>query len=91
MQTKGRILQVCDPVTNNGFTKQLFVVETTEQYNNKYPFEFDPAKLQLTKLNEGDSITVDWNVRGNQSKTDKQKWFTSLQAWKINIESNMPQ
>lgn len=63
--------------------KQLFLVRTTEEYNNLYCFEvFGDEKVEnLTKYQkEGDDVKVIFNVSTNEWK---EKYFTSLSAWRI--------
>jgi single-stranded DNA-binding protein len=63
--------------------KQSFLVKTTEEYNNLYCFEvFGDEKVEnLTKYQkEGDQVKVVFNVQTNEWKD---KYFTSLSAWRI--------
>ena len=63
--------------------KLSFVLTTTEEYNNLYCFDvFGEEKVEnFTKYNkEGDLVDVDFNVKTNEWKD---KYFTSLDAWKI--------
>ena len=66
----------------SGFQKREFVVETTEE---KYPQQI---KLEAVKdacdildlYDEGDPITVSFNIRGNEYNG---KHYVNLQAWKF--------
>ena len=88
MEVTGKITKVLD--TQKGTSKEgkewqklTFILETTEQYNNVYAFEvFGSEKVEnFTKYNKvGDEVKVDFNVSTNEWKD---KYFTSLQAWKI--------
>lgn len=68
------------------FSKQIItVVEDADKYPQEIPFEFvnDKADL-LHKVSKGDKVTVFYNLRGSQWKD---RFFVSLQAWKIEVES----
>ena len=70
------------------WSKQEFVVETTDEYNNLYCFQVfgDERVENLTKYNKvGDDVTVSFNVSTNEWKG---KHFTSLGAWKIEKAAN---
>jgi Domain of unknown function (DUF3127) len=66
----------------SGFTKREFVIRTNE---DKYP---QNIKLELTKdacakldaHNIGDTVTVAFNVQGNEYNG---KYYVNLRAWKI--------
>lgn len=65
------------------WVKQLFLVETTEQYNNVYCFEiFGAEKVDnFNKYNKvGSNVKVDFNVNTNEWNG---KYFTTLSAWKV--------
>jgi len=65
------------------WSKQSFLVRTTEEYNNLYCFDvFGDEKVEnLTKYQkEGDEVKVVFNVGCNEWKG---KYFTSLSSWRI--------
>ena len=65
------------------WSKQSFLVRTTEEYNNLYCFEvFGDEKVEnLTKYQKvNDEVKVTFNVGCNEWKG---KYFTSLSAWRI--------
>jgi hypothetical protein len=65
------------------WVKQTVVIDSNEQYNNIYPIEvFGDEKVEnLNKYNKvGDTVDVEFNISANKWKD---KYFTSLQAWKI--------
>lgn len=69
--------------SGNEWSKQNFIVETEDQYNNVYCFEvFGAEKVEnLTKFQKvGDTVKVLFNVNTNEWKG---KYFTSLSAWRI--------
>lgn len=72
------------------FRKREFVLDITET-NSMYP---NYAKLQLTQTkcelldayDEGDSIKVTFNIRGNRWEKDgKINYITGLDAWKLDL------
>lgn len=71
------------------WVKQDFLVRTDDQYNNLYCFGvFGAEKVEnLNKYNkEGQNVTVKFNVsvnHWNDPKTKEDKYFTSLNAWRI--------
>ncbi len=84
----GRITKVLPPQSGtsksgNAWTKQLFLVDNGETYNNLFCFElFKEEKVQQFNQynNVGDSVKVDFNVNCNEYNG---KYYTSLQAWKV--------
>lgn len=71
------------------WSKQNFLVRTSEEYNNLYCFEVfgDEKVANLTKYQkEGDGVKITFNVNTNEWNG---KYFTSLSAWRIEkTESN---
>lgn len=69
----------------SGFQKREFIIETADE---KYPqtIKLEAVKDGCSKLDgyeEGDSISVSFNLRGNEYNG---KYYVSLQAWKISGE-----
>ena len=80
-----QILEVQEGTSKAGkeWKKLTFVVETTDEYNNVYPFEvFGEEKVDnFVKFNKvGQQVDVDFNVTANEWEG---KYFTSLSAWKV--------
>ena len=79
------------------FVKREFVVETAEEYPQTIKLEFTQAKCdELDKVKVGDSVSVSFNVRGRKwtNKEGKDIYFTTLQAWRIQVlgsASDIPQ
>lgn len=94
MQVTGTITKVLETQTGTSkagkdWKKLSFVLTTTEEYNNLYCFDvFGDEKVDnFTKYNkEGDVVDVDFNVKTNEWKD---KYFTSLDAWKIFKSDNI--
>ena len=92
MEVQGKItefLEVQKGTSKAGkeWQKQCFIVETNEEWNNVFCFEMFGSgehlnKIEnLTKFNKvGDVVKVEFNVSTNKWKD---KYFTSLQAWRI--------
>ena len=95
MKVTAKITKVMEATSGTSATgkewkKLSFLAETTEEYNNLYCFEvFGEEKVDnFLKFNRvGQLVDVDFNVKTNEWKD---KYFTSLQAWKIfKAEDNM--
>lgn len=88
MNVKGKITEILpmlEGVSEAGkaWKKISFILETEEEYNNLYCFEvFGEEKVDnFIKYNKvGYNVDVSFNVSTNKWK---EKYFTSLQAWKI--------
>lgn len=69
-----------EAVGNNGFTKRLLVVATSEQYSQLIPIDFVKDKcILLDNYSVGQEIKVSVNVRGNEYNG---KYYVNLQGWK---------
>lgn len=65
----------------SGFSKQEFVVTTDEKYPQDIKLEAVKDNTeQLAKLDVGDTVTVAFDVRGNEYKD---RYYVNLVAWKI--------
>lgn len=86
MEVKGRIFQITDPVTGESsrgtWKKQLFVIETLDQYPKKVCFTVWNDKIQLSTLTPNAVITVSFNA---ESREYNGRWYTDLTAWKIEV------
>jgi len=101
LKVVGKITKVLPPQSGtsksgNAWTKQLFLVDNGETYNNLFCFElFKTEKVQsFNQYNKvGDNVEVDFNVNCNEYNG---KYYTSLQAWKVskadtsNMQVNEP-
>ena len=73
-------------VGKNALQKREFVLETLDQYPQLIKFELIKDKTTLIDTNNvGASAEVHFDLRGREWN---EKYFTSLQAWKINIQSD---
>ena len=88
MKVTGNITKVMETVKGTSaagqeWQKLSFLLETAEEWNNLYCFEvFGDEKCEnFTKFNKvGQEVDVEFNVKTNEWKD---KYYTSLQAWKI--------
>ena len=66
---------------DSGFQKREIVVTTEDTYPQDIKLEFTKDKCSiLDKYELGQSVTVGFNLRGNEYKG---KYYVNLQAWKI--------
>lgn len=93
MKVQGRIVKFEDVQTGTSkagkeWSKQTFIIDTGEEYNNIIAFEvFGQDKVEnLTKYNKiGNQVSIEFNIQCNEWKG---RYFTSLQAWRINKEES---
>lgn len=72
--------------TKNGqLKKQLFVVETQDQFPKKICFEIFNDKVNLGQVSEGTQVKVFFEP---ESREWQGKWFTSLRAWRVDTDSS---
>lgn len=91
MKVSGKIIKFDERQTGTSkagkeWVKQTFVIDTGEEYNNILAFEvFGQEKVDnLNKYNKvDDQVSVEFNVQCNEWKG---RYFTSLQAWRIEKE-----
>lgn len=89
LQLNGKVKAIFDTQTfGSGFTKREFVITTAEQYPQDVKFELVKDKTgAIDKFAVGQSITVNFNVRGNEHLG---KYYVSLQAWKLEADQSAP-
>lgn len=82
MEIVGKIKVIMETQTfESGFQKREVVVTTEETYPQDIKLEFVKDKcLLLDMYQEGQSVTVGFNLRGNEYNG---KYYVNLQAWKI--------
>jgi len=83
MEVNGKVILVgnTEEVGQNGFTKRIVVVETTEQYPQKLAIDFVKDKTSvLDSYKVGDNVSVSINLRGSEYNG---RYFVNLQGWKI--------
>lgn len=79
----GVVYKILDPQSGTGkkgeWIKQLFVIETKDQYPKKIAFTAWNDKCDLIP-NPGTEVTVHYNP---ESREYSDKWYTDLSVWKI--------
>jgi hypothetical protein len=91
MELTGTVHAIMDEqVISDKFAKREFVLSYAE--NPEYPqlvkFEFTQDKTSaLDSVNEGDEVTVHFNIRGREWTNPKgvTQYFNTLQAWKLDV------
>jgi len=91
LEVTGKLLAKYDTQqVSERFKKREFVMELAEEINGNVYTNY--AKMQLVqnkceiidRFNEGDSIKVSFNIKGNKWERDgKVNYITNLDAWKI--------
>ena len=80
------VLGNTEEVGQNGFTKRMLVVESSEQYPQKLAIDFVKEKTSiLDNYKVGDEVKVSVNLRGTEYNG---RYFVNLQGWKIDKNSN---
>lgn len=74
---------------SDSFKKREFVIEVPNERSPEYPehFAFQCTQDRVDMLNDvsvGDKLAVSFNIR---SKEWNGRWFTNLDAWRIEKES----
>ncbi len=95
MEIKAKIEKIfpAQQITST-FKKREFVVEYAEnpQYPEYIKFEFIQDKCEiLDNFSAGQEVTISFNLKGRKwtdPKNGEDKYFNTLQAWKINVETN---
>lgn len=87
MEISAKLYKILPPEsieTKNGpLKKQLFVVETQDQYPKKICFEIFNDKVNLGQISEGSQVKVFFEP---ESREWQGKWFTSLRAWRVDTD-----
>lgn len=87
MEISAKLFKILPPEsieTKNGpLKKQLFVVETQDQYPKKICFEIFNDKVALGQVSEGTPVKVFFDP---ESREWQGKWFTSLRAWRLDVD-----
>jgi hypothetical protein len=90
MQITGTVKNILpvEIVGQNNTPKQTFVIETDGNYPKLVAFQTwkDMTKMS-DNLAEGETVTVHFDV---QSREYKEKYYTDLKAWKIDVDGASP-
>jgi len=86
-ELKGKIYKIFETEKKSDtFQTREFVVETQETYPQLIKFQLTQDKCNLMDGHHtGDEITVSFDLRGREWN---EKFFTNLQAWKIDKASD---
>lgn len=94
MDLKGELIRVFDTKqVSEKFSLREFVIETKEQYPQSIILQVSQEKCKvLDNYRLGDLVQVSINVRGRKwtDKEGKDRFFNTLEVWKITNESSAP-
>jgi hypothetical protein len=83
MEITGKIVEILPAQTGQSakgeWKKQLFILETLEQFPKKVCFESWNDKLSL-KVDETATVKVSFDL---ESREFNGKWYTNLRAWRL--------
>ena len=93
LQVTGKIKEIyATQQVNDKFKKREFVLELAEEvsgqtYTNYAKFQAVQNRCDvLDRFNVGDTVTVDFNIKGNSyvdKKDGSTKYITNLDVWKV--------
>jgi hypothetical protein len=70
----------------NEWKKQEYVLETHEQYPKKVCFQlFGADRIAQASIQEGEELTVHFDI---DSREYQGRWFTNINAWKVEHVDN---
>ena len=91
-EAEGKLYKIMDTVQiTDTFRKREFVIEMVDgAYTQLIKFQMVQNNCdKLDGYNEGDDVNVTFNLRGREyTKDDKTTFFTNLDAWKIQKQSD---
>ncbi len=80
--TSGIVHETLDPVQRGNFEAQTLILKI-EGYNGREEFAafefFGKSMPQIASLEPGDGVTVEWELKGRESKG---RYYTTLSGWK---------
>ena len=81
LKLEGKIEKIGQEEQIKNLTKRSMLLTTNDKYPQTVQLDFINDKVkELSKFNDGDNVSVSFNVRGNEYKG---KYYTNLQGWKI--------
>jgi len=86
----GKVVRVGEAVKSGNFKKKDLIIKTEGDYPQVFALEFVNAKEDLLDIvSVGQTVTVGINLRGREwvNPQGESKYFSSLNAWKIDIVS----
>jgi hypothetical protein len=85
MEITGKIIDILPAMTGQGqkgeWKKQLFILETVDQFPKKLCIESWNDKLTLA-INPAQTVKVFFDI---ESREFNGKWYTNLKAWKMEL------
>jgi hypothetical protein len=93
MNTQGKVVAISQTIqVSDSFKKRDFVLEIAEnpQYPQFVKFDLIQDKCELfDKIKVGQTVDVQFNLNGRKwtDPNGQDKYFNSLQAWKVNLVS----
>ena len=91
MKVQGTITEIFDTQeVSDKFKKREVVIKTDDQYPQELLIQFTQTKCEaLNTYKVGDSVTIDINLRGRRwtNKEGVDKFFNTIEGWKINNAS----
>ncbi len=85
-----KVLKETQPVSEKFKKREFVITDNSSQYPQHISFQLTQDKCSLLDgANEGDTITVHFNIRGREwtNPQGEIKYFNSLEAWKIERSS----
>ena len=89
LEISGKLIKLLPKQTGEGkngpWSKQDFVIETSEQFPKKICFSaWGEKATQIESISEGTDLKVSFDV---QSREYNDRWYTDLKPWKIDVLS----
>lgn len=66
--------------SGNEWKNQEVIIQQSGEYGKPLAFKINPDKININEFAEGESITAHINVQSNEYND---KWYTNVNAWKI--------
>ncbi len=87
MEIKGKVIAILPLVEGEGkngtWRKQMFVIETQDQYPKKVCIAIWGNNIDKFNVADGEMVNVGFDL---ESREYNGKWFTEPKAWKIDKE-----
>ena len=93
MTAKGKLVAILNAETGtartgNPWKKQMFILETADQFPKKICFTLFNDKInQLNGIREGEELEVSFDI---ESREYSGKWYHNINAWKIDRTVQKP-
>jgi hypothetical protein len=86
LKITGTIISIQDAIQGENWIKQTFQIRTDSDYPKNVAFiTFNSGQEQLSRCKVDDRVTIYFNP---ESRSHLDKWYTDLNAWRININFN---